>query len=238
MPKTKKEREEYIGKLITNKDKLELRLCVGIPMTGTLRSEWVLARYGQVTPCNWSLVEQIQWLDQYSPLGYTVADARNIIATNCVQSGFEWLLFVDHDTILPPKTLVKLNKYMVDKKYPVVAGLYFIKAVPSEPLIYRGRGTGYYADWKFGDLVDVDAVPMGCTLIHVSILKAMFDEAPEYRIGDLKVRRIFSNPAEMNFDPELMAWKTKVCTEDLEWCTNVIKNRIFDKAGWPEFQEK
>ena len=54
------------------------RILVGIPMTGLLRAEWVMARYSQVIPCNWSQVEAVRWLDQNSPIDFSVADARNI----------------------------------------------------------------------------------------------------------------------------------------------------------------
>src|SRR5512139_646559 len=127
------------------------RIIVGIPMTGTLRSEWVLARYGQIIPCNWSVSDCIMWLDQYSPLRYSVADARNMIVDQAIKGDFEWLLFIDHDVILPPKTLIRLNDYMLAGDTPIVNGLYFTKSVPAEPLIYKGRGNSYFTDWHLGD---------------------------------------------------------------------------------------
>jgi len=81
---------------------IQQRIMVGIPMTGLLRSEWVLARYSQVVPCNWSQVDMIRWVDSQSPVGYMVADARNIIATEAINGNFEWLLFIDADTAHDP----------------------------------------------------------------------------------------------------------------------------------------
>jgi len=231
-------REQRLSTIIKSKEAVQLRLCVGIPMTGKLDAHWALARWGQVIPCNWSHIDIIQWINTYSPIGYSVADARNIITSIVVNQGIEWLLFIDHDTIIPPKTFVKLNKHMIEKKNPVVAGLYFTKSVPAEPLIYRGRGNGYYANWKFGDKVQVDGVPMGCTLIHRSILEVMYREADEYLCptGE-KIKRVFQSPAEQAYDPELKAWKSEAGTEDLHWCHRVITNRILDKAGWKKHQE-
>ena len=214
------------------------RVMVGIPMTGLLRSEWVLARYGQVIPCNWSQVDCIQWLEQHSPIGFMVADARNIIATSCIKQDFEWLFFIDHDTIIPPTTILKQNERMLKKDVPVWSGLYFTKSVPSEPLIYRGRGNSYFTDWKLGDEVWVDGLPMGCTVIHNSLLKVMYEESEEYDAGGIKVRRIFETPAKTWFDPENMSWHNSTGTEDLEWCSRVMRDKIFEKAGWPEYQEK
>jgi len=170
---------------------IQQRIMVGIPMTGLLRSEWVMARYSQVVPCNWGQVDVIRWLDPHSPLGYAVADARNIVADEALKGNFEWLFFIDHDVVLPMGTILKINEYMIKPQAPIVSGLYFTKSVPSEPLIYRKRGTGYYANWKMGDKVWVDGTPMGCTLIDVKLLKAVADEVEEYIVEGRKVKRIF-----------------------------------------------
>lgn len=231
-------RKGYVGKMLDNGRDPRNRLMVGIPMTGLLRSEWVLARYGQVIPCNWSQSDCIMWLDQYSPLRFSVADARNLIVANAVQGNFEWVFFIDHDTIMPPKTLLTMNEYMLKGGPPIVTGLYFTKSVPSEPLIYRGRGTSYYRHWKFGDRVWVDGHGMGCTLIHCSILRALWEESEEYILRGVKVKRVFETPAKMWFDPETMGWQSETGTEDLFFLHRIIDNKILEKAGWPEYQKK
>lgn len=226
------------GHLITAYKKSKKRMMIGIPMTGLLRSEWVLARYGQIVPCNWSMGEYFQYVDQWSPLYYTVADARNIIVQEAVKQKYEWLFFLDHDVVLPPATLLHVNERMNKADIPIWSGLYFTKSRPSEPLIYRGRGNSYYGKWKLGDKVWVDAIPMGCTLINVSILAAMYKEAEEYKVGDIKVRRIFQTPRQVHYDPETHAWFTAQGTEDIHWCTKVMEESFFEKAGWSKFQKK
>jgi len=219
------------------------RIIVGIPMTGLLRAEWVLARYGQVIPCNWSQVDSLQFMDQYSPVNYLVADARNLIVDQAIKHNFEWLFFIDHDTIIPPCTLLTINEYMLSKKYPVVAGLYFTKSVPAEPLIYRGLGNSYYTDWKFGDIVEADGIPMGCTLIHVSLLRALSEESETYQAAGSNVKKVFETPAKQWFDPQTLNWQAATGTEDLNWCSKIIKNKIFSKAdkfggSWAKFDKK
>lgn len=226
----------YIGSLFKSDKEPQVRIMVGVPMTGLVRSEWVMARYGQVIPCNWSQVDCIQWLDQYSPLRFAVADARNIIASRAVEEDVEWLFFIDHDVILPPVTLLRLNEYMLKGDIPIVAGLYFTRSVPSEPLIYRGRGNSYFQDWKFGDKVWVDGHGMGCTLIHVSILKALYEESERYFCGPTAVRRIYESPAKQWFNPETMGWQSSTGTEDLFFLSRIMENKIFEKAGWPEYE--
>lgn len=221
-----------------NKRRSQNRIMVGVPMTGVVRAEWMLARYGQVIPCNWSQVDCIHWIDQYSPIRFSVADARNMISTRAVEEKFEWLFFIDHDVVLPPTTVLRLNDIMLENKVPIFGGLYFTRSVPSEPLIYRGRGNSYYKDWNLGDKVWVDGMGMGCTLINVSVLKALYDESAEYNIGPIKVRRIFETPAKSWFDPESGGWQSSVGTEDLEFLTRIQENDILRKAGWPKIANK
>ena len=215
------------------------RILVGIPMTGLLRAEWVLARYGQIIPCNWAQMDCIQWINTDAPLKFLVADARNIIATKFVEEEFSWLLFIDHDVILPPTTLLRWNKRMLKGDVPVWSGLYFCKGVPAEPLVFRGRGNSYYTKWKIGDLVWCDAVPMGNTVIHKSIMKVMYDESEEYEVKPgVKARRIFETPRKTWYDPETLSWYNAGGTEDLHFCSRCMQNNIFKKAGWPKYQKK
>lgn len=219
--------------------RLKNRLMIGVPMTGLLRAEWVLTRYGQVIPCNWSQSDCIQFIDQYSPLNFLVADARNVVVDRAVREDFEWLLFIDHDTIIPPNFFVVVNERMLAKNpIPIWSGLYFTKSMPSEPLIYRGIGTGYYNDWKFGDEVWVDGIPMGCTLIHCSILKVMHEEAEEYQVAGRTLKKVFETPSKVWYDPQQAGWMSSVGTEDLKFCNDVINNNIFKKAGWNEYAKK
>ena len=207
-------------------------------MTGLVRAEWVLARIGQTIPCNWSHSDHTSWMNQFTPLGYAVAEARNLAVDEAVAGGFEWLFFIDSDVILPPDCFVKMNGYMQSEKYPVVAGLYYAKCHPPEPLIYRGRGNGSYTKWKAGDQVMVDGIPMGCTLIHGKVLKAMWQDAPEYTVsGRRTIRKVFDTPFGVFQDPQKKSWNTYGGTEDLAWCNRVMAGHYLAKAGWPKLSK-
>ena len=186
------------NQLIKNKGKLrQRRIMLGIPMTGLIRAEWALARYGQCIPCNWSQVDSIQWMDQYTPIEFLVADARNIIVHNVIQKGFDWLFQIDHDVVLQHDTFIRINDYMLKEEVPMLSGLYFTKSVPSEPLIYRGRGNSYYNKWKLGDKVWVDGIPSGTTLIHRSLLEVLYKESKEYEVTPgLVVREVYETPSK------------------------------------------
>lgn len=230
----------YMGLLIKNEGASERRrVCIGIPMTGQVRGEWAMARWGQIIPTNWTASDIVQWMNQVTPLGYNVMDARNLIVNVALQNGFEWLLFNDSDTILPPHAFSTMNEYMLKGDVPVVCGLYFTKSDPPEPLVYRGRGNSYYRHFKIGDKFWIDGVPMGCTLIHLKLLRAMAEDAPEYMAyGSYKIKKVFDTPQVRWTDPETGATKGLTGTEDLAWSKRVIEGKYLEKAGWPKIQQR
>lgn len=221
-----------------NKGNWTNRLLVGTPAVGLVRMEWVLGRYGQTIPTNWSHVDYMQFMSTYVPLRYQVADAENIIAKAVVERDFEWLLFIEHDNVLPPNTFVKLNQYMIKGDVPVVGALYFTKSEPPEPMVYREFGRGYHANWKMGDKVWVKGLPFGCTLIHGSIIRALWNEAPEYLAGNVATRRVFQHPDDSFFSENSQDFLLTQGTTDLKFCKEVVDKEIFAKAGWPQYQKK
>jgi len=214
------------------------RLMIGTAATGVIRIEWARARYGQIIPVNWSEVSTLEYINGYIPLNYQVADAQNVIVKQAIDRDFEWLLLWEHDVLPPPDALIKLNKYIRDEKTPVVSGLYYTRALPTEPLIFRGRGNSVYTDWKMGDQVWCTGVPTGFLLIHMAILREMWKESPEYKARNIIVRRVFDTPRRVHFTPEANQYTTFQGTSDLEWCNRVIEGGYFKKAGWKKFQKK
>lgn len=215
------------------------KLLVATPTTGLVRMEWVVNRYNQTIPTNWSKTDMIQYMSGYVPLRYTVADAQNLAVRDAITRDFEWLLFVEHDTIPPVDALLKFTDYMDHAKYPVVSGLYFTRSVPPEPMVYRGRGNHYFRNWKISDKIWVDGVPTGMLLLNTKLLAAVWDDSAEYRTGDGQLtRRVFDTPSKTWFNEERGAQETLVGTSDLDFCTRVIKGNYLAKAGWPKIQRQ
>jgi len=214
------------------------RILVATPTLGSVRMEWVQSRYGQIIPTNWGMVMYTQYMNSFIPLRYNIPDAKNIIVKAAIEKNFEWLLLIEDDTMPPPDGFVKINQHMKNGDVPVVSGLYYTKSSPSEPLIYRGRGTSFYDEWKLGDQVWADGVPTGFLLINVKLLKAMWDDSPEYMAGDVKVRRVFENPERIWFDEETGSFNTVTGTSDLEWCTRVIEGDYLTKSGFGKIGKK
>jgi hypothetical protein len=155
-----------------------------------------------------------------------------------IEKDYQWLLLYEHDEIPLPDCFMRFNEYIVSAEYPVVSGLYYTKSRPSEPLVFRGRGNSSYRKFKMGDKVWCDGVPTGLLLIHRSILQAMWDESPEYKLRDVTTRRVFETPNKLWYDPQTNQFNQHTGTSDLYWCDRVMKERFFEKAGWPEFQKK
>lgn len=213
------------------------RLLIGTAVTGLVRVEWVGARYGQIIPVNWSMVTVNQFINSYMPLRYQVADAQNLIVRQVIEGEFEWLFLLEHDVILPPDGFIRVNDYIRSEEVPVVSGLYYTRSMPAEPLIFRGRGTSYYDGWKIGDKVWADGVPTGCLLIHAGILRAMWAESEEYQVGKQTTRRVFDTPRAQWVTPDSNEFHMTTGTSDLAWCTRVMKEGYFKKAGWDKYQE-
>lgn len=219
-------------------DKFKQRLLLATPTRGLVRMEWVSARYGMIIPTNWSKTDMTQYMNGYIPMRYTVHDAQNLAVQTCLKEGFEWLLFIEDDTIPPADALVRFTEYMDKGDIPVVSGLYFTRSVPPEPMVYRGRGNHYFRKWKLEDKVWVDGVPTGMLLIHANLLKVMYDDSPTYNIMHSteggSVRRVFDTLAQSWFNEEKGAQETLVGTSDLDWCSRVIKGDYLTKAGFPK----
>ena len=217
-------------------------LLVGTATTGLLRVEWVAARYGQVTPLNWSLAGYMQTVAggvlDFMPLRYLVADAQNLIVGEAIRLDMEWLFLLEHDVILPPGAFFRLNKWMKETPAPVVSGLYFSRCYPSEPMVFRGRGMGTYTGWRLGDAVEVDGVPTGCLLVHMGLLRAMWEDSEPYTVGGVKTRRVFDTPRYSWYDPDSGEQHIATGTSDLEWCKRVIDGGYLAKAGWHDYAGK
>ena len=214
------------------------RLIISTPTLGLFRSEWVNARFSQTIPTNFSVVDVQNFMNPHMPVGFALADAENLSAKAFVEGDFEWFLSIEDDNIIPQGTILKINDYMIIGDTPIVSGLYFTKSNVPEPIMYRGQGKGHYADWKLGEKVWVDGIPFGCTLIHGSIIRALWDISPEYVVNGVITRRVFDNTSEGYIDPVTNGWMSTSGTTDLAFCKKLQTHKIFDAAGWPEFQEK
>lgn len=149
-----------------------LKLYVAIPAKGLVDMTWSLG-FGQIL--------------RQSPVGYitesnsvpAVDYARNELVEKFLQSPCEWMLWLDTDVLPPPDCIARL----LDKRQYIVSGLYrsrnlaFATSQGGWPIV-----AGYFdkngnvqelVAWNPGEVVQVDAVGMGCVLMHRKVLEAI-----------------------------------------------------------------
>jgi hypothetical protein len=218
-----------------NPTKPRLRLLIGTPTLGIIRIEWHNAVNGMVVPCNWGMSTS-------TPTGYLTHDGQNIIVHQALEQGFDWVLFLEDDTVPPVDLLLKVAPYVQDETVPIVSGLYHVKG-GNEPMVYRGRGNGAFRGWKPGDKVWCDGVPTGCLLIHRKILIEAAKGKEAYTLVNAgishQIPKLFDSPRLAMVDPKSGGYQKLIGTSDLHFCDYLLNNRdIFVRAGWPKLAKR
>lgn len=212
--------------------KFKTSTLIATPTEGTVRYEWVRARYSQVIPMNYeaSYCEMI---------GYPIDDAYNLIVKRAIEVDVEWLIVIEDDVLIPPDTLTKLEAYQRKGDIPIVSGLYYLKASPTIPLVFRGRGNGAYTDWKLGQKVWCDGFGMGCLLINTKILKWFWDRSEEYTACDgTRTKRVFESPRKTFFDPQSGQYGSMSGTQDLYFYDKCMEFNVFKETGFTKVSRK
>jgi hypothetical protein len=228
--------EKMPDNLQINKRPIKKRLLLATPTLGIIRFEWAHARYGQVVPINW----QLAGFDfNYGVLGYSIDDAYNLITKRIVEEGFEWLFIVEDDVVLPVDCFTRIQRYIVEEQHPLVSGLYYLKADPTQPLVFRGRGNGAFLNFKIGDRVWADGLPMGCLLVDAKILKYLWENSEEYQaIDGQTLRKVFVTPRRVLIDPKTWTSHSHCGTQDIYFCDRILNEDVLKKTGWKSHARK
>lgn len=108
--------------------------------------------------------------------------ARNRIALNAIKMGFDRVLWLDSDTIFESDTLFRLSEDM-DKGIDYVSGLYFMRQVPTSPVVYSDvwwnvqpdgnvqTGNTAFFDYPKDTLFEIAGSGFGCVMTSVELLK-------------------------------------------------------------------
>jgi len=100
---------------------------------------------------------------------------RNALVYPFLNDDSDWIMWLDDDTIPPPLFITRL----LEAQQPFVAGIYHVNNKYYHPLAYYRMEDGYYrplVNYVLGELHQVDAVGMGCTLVHKDVYRKIFDE--------------------------------------------------------------
>jgi hypothetical protein len=113
--------------------------------------------------------------------------ARNVVASQALKSGAEYLFFWDSDIVVPPDVVPRLMAYGL----PVVSGLYWRRHPQIFPEAFRVNSNGITEPMSLEEIhtlkhqtqpIECDAVGLGCCLIHKSVLEKLAKRSDRFRM--------------------------------------------------------
>jgi len=128
---------------------------IGIPHLGTVDFDFAFSLRNLQAPegSNMAIFGQKRTI---------VHQARNIIVKALLESNYEWLLFLDSDQVFEPGLL---NKLLATGK-DFVGTQIFKRVPPYAPCIGKVDKKGDLISIMANELMEVDSIGMGATLIH------------------------------------------------------------------------
>ena len=147
-------------------------LAVLVPHTGTVSTEWCLKMKDLPLP-----VGSQMFFSRGMPLDVT----RETMIKTALDYGFEWLLFLDADVLLPDKAIENLFSH----KLPIINGMYKAKKPGGFfwgawcKIITEDKKEAFapIANWS-GRVIEVDVVGCGCMLVHRSVFDRIQEVYP------------------------------------------------------------
>ena len=143
--------------------KINPLVALAIPTWGKVSIGWAQAYRHVGGPLGSNMVE-------LSPLvGMPIAEARNALMEQAIASGCDFIFFLGDDVLTPPETVNRMLTRMWDNPgVSMVTGMYWTKAWPSQPYIWRGIQRGPYMEWKHGEFFEIDFAGCDCLMIRLS----------------------------------------------------------------------
>ena len=147
-------------------------------------------------PCfdmvNTDFMKSLLDLEKTEGTSYTVIknsliyNARNLIAQNAIRHGFDRVLWLDSDIVCEPDALIRLSEDL-DNGYDFVSGLYFMRSMPTKPVIYSEiiyevreneatTGAKNVLDYPKDSLFSVAGAGFGCVMTSVVLLKKLVEK--------------------------------------------------------------
>jgi len=112
----------------------------------------------------------------FAPQSYAIDASRNLIVEHALEIGYDYILWVDSDMILPKNTLLRLLSHNKD----IVSGVYSYKVINGENAVvkrYSKTEEDTYEDVSLKEIREtkelmlVDGIGFGCVLTKVDIFK-------------------------------------------------------------------
>lgn len=111
----------------------------------------------------------------------TIAEARNALCTAALDQNVDYLFFLSDDVLPPPNALLSLLDKIGrifhveerDTKAELITGVYWTKAYPPEPYLFKDLLKGTFKDWKAGEFLPVDMAGCDCLMISTEVLRTV-----------------------------------------------------------------
>ena len=123
--------------------------------------------------------------------GSLVHDARNMLCTVAFDGGFDYVMWIDSDMILPQNAITRLLNVAQSENVGMVTGLYVQRTYPTKPVIYDqldmpgpnadGRlvkRIHEYMDYPANSVFPVAGCGFGCVLTSVPLLRKVWEAYP------------------------------------------------------------
>lgn len=104
---------------------------------------------------------------------YSVDEARNMLSKHAIENGYDYILWVDADVIVPKDTIEKFIKSGKE----IIAGLYSYKVLTRNEVVCLKKVGDRYGNYKadkiceLKEILEVDAFGFGCVFMSVDVLK-------------------------------------------------------------------
>ena len=143
--------------------KINPLVAIALPTWGNVSIEWAMAFKNLGGPLGTNVV-------QLAPvIGKPIAEARNELMQAAIDNGCDFIFFIGDDVLTPADVLHKMLQRMWEHpEINLVTGMYWTKAWPSQPYIWRGIQRGPYMDWKYGEFFEVDYAGIDCLMVRLT----------------------------------------------------------------------
>lgn len=144
-------------------------------------------------------------IDFFCPHRMTIDNARNVAAKMALESGCDYLFFLDDDVLVPPNAL----DLLINADKDIIAGLVYLRGYPFHTMIFKelessnGKlSLGYYDDLLINDevLQPCAAVGFSCALIKCDVLQAM--EPPYFVTGPHNTEDVYFCMKSRELEPK------------------------------------
>lgn len=143
-------------------DTQNVDLAVLLPHEGSVSTEWAVNFASLNLPPHLVISESVAAIDL----------AREMAVEKALDAEVEWIFMIDSDVHVPKDGMLKLYQNGLD----IVSGVYMAKKPDPHPAMWRTVDEGGLApisDWPPGQLVEADAVGLGCCLINADVFREL-----------------------------------------------------------------